>query len=123
MKLECQIGAPAQLHQFLPIQTPSPLNQRRQDRFGGLRYYAFMDRKERRLRPRDRVRLDATIVLGDGLLRVPAVLRNASAFGAKVELLEEWATPERFYVLFDHRLELCRLVWRKDNFLGLAYED
>jgi len=82
-----------------------------------------MEQKERRLRPRDKVRLDATIVLGDGLLRVPALLRNASPFGAKVELLEPWQTPERFYVLFGHRLELCRLIWREDNLLGLAYED
>lgn len=82
-----------------------------------------MDRPERRLRPREKVRLDATLVLEDGLLRLPALLRNASAFGAKIEMLEDGPTPERFYVLFEHRLELCRVIWRDENLLGLVYED
>lgn len=82
-----------------------------------------MDRPERRLRPREKVRLDATLVLEDGLLRLPALLRNASPFGAKIEMLEGVPASERFYVLFGHRLELCRVVWRDENLLGLVYED
>jgi hypothetical protein len=82
-----------------------------------------MDQTERRLRPREKVRLDATLVLEDGLLRLPALLKNASPFGAKIEMLEDWPTPERFYVLFGHRLELCRVIWRNERLMGLAYED
>jgi len=82
-----------------------------------------MDQTERRLRPREKVRLDATLVLEGGLLRLPALLRNASPFGAKIEMLEDLPTPERFYVLFGHRLELCRVVWRDEREIGLAYED
>lgn len=73
--------------------------------------------------PREKVRLDATLVLEDGLLRLPALLKNASPFGAKIEMLEDLPTPERFYVLFGHRLELCRVVWRDEREIGLAYED
>ncbi|WP_448881183.1 hypothetical protein [Devosia sp.] len=87
------------------------------------RYITRMDQTERRLRPREKVRLDATLVLEDGLLRLPALLKNASPFGAKIEMLEDLPTPERFYVLFGHRLELCRVVWRDEREIGLAYED
>jgi len=63
------------------------------------------------------------MVLDDGLLRVPAKVRDASAFGARIELPEFLSMPERFYVLFGHRLELCRLVWQNGAEMGLAYED
>ncbi|WP_449393951.1 hypothetical protein [Devosia riboflavina] len=56
-------------------------------------------------------------------MRLPALLKNASPFGAKIEMLEDWPTPERFYVLFGHRLELCRVIWRNERLMGLAYED
>lgn len=82
-----------------------------------------MEQTERRLRPREKVRLDAILVLEDGLLRLPALLKNASPFGAKIEMAEDLSVPERFYVLFGHRLELCRVVWRDGREMGLVYED
>ena len=78
---------------------------------------------ERRIRPRDRVRVEATMVLDDGLVRLPAKVRDASPFGARIELSEALTVPERFYVLFGHRLELCRLVWQNGAEMGLVYED
>jgi hypothetical protein len=51
------------------------------------------------------------------------MLRNASPFGAKIEMMDDLPTPERFYVLFGHRLELCRVVWRDEKEIGLVYED
>jgi hypothetical protein len=78
---------------------------------------------ERRQKPRNKVRIEATLVLDDGLLRLPAEVRNASPFGAKLALADVLALPERFYVLFNHRIELCRLVWQTDTELGLVYED
>jgi hypothetical protein len=84
---------------------------------------AMSTQPDRRRRPREKVRIDATVVLDDGLVRLPAVLKNASPLGAKIELPDRPELPERFYVLFGHRLELCRLVWREDDLIGLAYED
>jgi hypothetical protein len=78
---------------------------------------------DRRKKPRHKVRIEANLVLDDGLLRLPAQIKDESPFGAKLQLEDVTDLPERFYVLFGHRIELCRLIWQDDTQLGLAYED
>jgi len=78
---------------------------------------------ERRKRPRHKVRIDANLVLDQGLLRLSAQIKDASPFGAKMALSEPVSVPERFYVLFENRIEECRLVWQDETEFGLAYVD
>lgn len=78
---------------------------------------------ERRKRPRHKVRIDANMVLDEGLMRLSAQIRDASPFGAKMHLREAMPVPERFYVLFENRIEECRLVWQDETEVGIAYVD
>jgi hypothetical protein len=78
---------------------------------------------ERRRKPRDRVRIGATVVIHDGVVRIPAEVRDTSPFGAKIALSTPHKVPRRFYILVGHRIEVCRLIWQDEDMLGLEYDD
>lgn len=78
---------------------------------------------ERRKHVRHPVRIAATLVSNDGLVRLSAEIRDASREGARMVLADMANLPERFYVLFNNRIEPCRLVWQNKGEIGLAYED
>lgn len=77
---------------------------------------------ERRAAARRRVDLSATAVFEEGCARVPAHVRNVSESGAKVDISPDHKLPETFYMLMpQHQLQPCRVVWRRDGALGLAF--
>jgi hypothetical protein len=72
---------------------------------------------------RYRLHVGAQVVIDDGLTRVPAQVLDASAFGARIRLAEDVPLPADFYMLFAHRIEQCRMIWRHQQTVGLEYED
>lgn len=87
-----------------------------------VQYTSMKPGKNTRRHPRSRWRTAATLVLSDGLTRLPVRILDASPDGARLELGADIDLPGEFYVLFEHRLEPCRLVWRDGRILGIAYQ-
>lgn len=77
---------------------------------------------EKRQYRRDDIRLEATAVLSDGLVRQSVWVVNLSRSGAMLELAESIELPEVFTLLFKRSLEPCRVVWRHAQFAGLEFE-
>ena len=77
---------------------------------------------EKRHHRRNDLRLEATAVLSDGLVRQNVLVVNLSRSGAMLELAESIDLPEVFTLLFKHSLEPCRVVWRHAQFAGLEFE-
>jgi hypothetical protein len=80
------------------------------------------DAEKRRYR-RYRHRMEALVVVDDGQTHLPAEVLDASAFGARIRLGDDTELPDAFYMLFRHRIEQCRVVWRGKRTFGLVYED
>ncbi|GLQ57842.1 PilZ domain-containing protein [Devosia nitrariae] len=59
---------------------------------------------ERRRHPRNTCHTDATVVLDEGLTRLPADIVDISPAGAKLELPEVLDLPRKFYMLFNHQI-------------------
>jgi hypothetical protein len=78
---------------------------------------------EKRRYRRYRLHVGAQVVIDDGMTRVPAQVLDASAFGARIRLAEDVPLPDDFYMLFAHRIEQCRMIWRHQQTVGLEYED
>lgn len=78
---------------------------------------------ERRKHPRNACHTDATVVLDDGLTRLPALIIEMSPAGAKLKLPEERDLPRHFYMLFGHSIGPCRLVWHDNLTAGVAYRE
>jgi hypothetical protein len=79
--------------------------------------------QERRRHPRSVCRTDAPVVLDEGLTRLPALIVDMSPAGARLELPEDRDLPRKFYMLFDHQIAPCRLVWRDNLTAGIAYRE
>ena len=77
---------------------------------------------EKRQHRREDLRLEATAVMSDGLVRQSVFVVNLSRSGAMLELAESIVLPEVFTLLFKHTLEPCRVVWRHAQFAGLEFE-
>ncbi|HEY8575429.1 MAG TPA: PilZ domain-containing protein [Devosia sp.] len=76
---------------------------------------------EKRSHRRDCIRIAATAVLADGLVREDVLVVNLSRSGAMVELPETVDLPPSFTLLFKHSLEPCQVVWRAAQFAGLKF--
>jgi hypothetical protein len=61
------------------------------------------------------------VVLDEGLLRLPSSIVDFSPAGARLKLPKNVDLPRKFYVLFDHRIAPCRLVWHDSLTAGIAY--
>lgn len=77
---------------------------------------------EKRQHRREGIRLEATAVMSDGVVRQNVLVVNLSRSGAMVEVEESIDLPEAFTLLFNHSLEPCRMVWREAQFAGLQFE-
>ncbi|WP_127753980.1 PilZ domain-containing protein [Devosia sp. 1566] len=78
---------------------------------------------DRRAVPRTETRLAVTIVHGGGVAREDGDVHNISTMGAKIAVQAAQALPEIFYLLMPgHRLEVCKVVWRNDNEMGVAFQ-
>lgn len=76
---------------------------------------------DRRDHERDRVRLPATLVWGDGLVRVAGTIVEQSSGGARMRLDEEAEVAADCYLLYSHRLEPCRVVWQAQRSIGVSF--
>jgi hypothetical protein len=78
---------------------------------------------ERRALPREAVHLEATIVVGGGVVRFDGAVLNMTAKGARVDVPSNHELPDSFYMLMpDHRLQPCRIVWRDGMRVGLQFD-
>ena len=77
---------------------------------------------ERRASPRHRVLKAATIEFGEETL--PCTVRNLSATGAGVDINSPLWFPERFVLAVPSEgwRRPCRLVWRNERRIGVAFE-
>lgn len=77
---------------------------------------------EKRQHQRETLRIAATAVMGDGVIREPVLVVNLSRSGAMVEIPPAIHLPDAFTLLFHHTLEPCSLVWRHAQFAGLRFD-
>ncbi len=76
---------------------------------------------KRRRNGRSPTRLNATVVLNDGLQRVPALISDFSPSGARIELKESLPRGETFYLLFERSIEPCRVAWQRGLSVGVHF--
>lgn len=76
---------------------------------------------DRREQDRDKVRLPATLVWGDGLTRVAGVIVEQSTAGARMRLDEDANVAADCYLLYSHRLEPCRVIWQAQRSIGVSF--
>lgn len=82
-----------------------------------------MLRRENRLTPRRNTMIEATIVFGGGQKKVPCIIRNLSAGGAKLEVAKVAGIPQTFDLLVPRQQpHHCRVAWRALKELGVAFE-
>ena len=77
---------------------------------------------EKRRHKRETIRIAATAVTQDGILRQDVLVVNLSRSGAMVELAESIELNGPFTLLFNNKMEPCRLVWREAQFAGVRFE-
>jgi hypothetical protein len=67
---------------------------------------------ERRSAPRRATEIPAVIVFEAARTRLPCMVRNLSAGGAKLEIFTQSQLPVTFDLLIEGELVPCQLVWR-----------
>jgi len=78
---------------------------------------------ERRKYPRTPAKIEATLVLGDGVDRIPGAITDISGAGARVSVDDPAKVSGPFYMLVpEHGLQPCRLVWRRKGTMGLSFK-
>lgn len=85
---------------------------------GGATYIRPMQ-VERRSKPREKMKLPATVVLDDGRVRIHATLEDLSAEGLRVQVPHQTEISDGGYVLFARRMEPFRVVWQTADRAGL----
>ena len=77
---------------------------------------------EKRAQHRNRVLKAGTIVFKGS--SIDCVVRNISAAGAALEVESQIGIPPSFYlvILADQVKKRCRVLWRKERRLGVAFE-
>jgi PilZ domain len=80
---------------------------------------------DRRKAPRLRSLLSGSIIFDDRNSTLDCVVRNISAWGAKIVLPDAHHVPEAFDLLIPHHAETHRakVIWRKGENIGLALSD
>ena len=53
---------------------------------------------------------------------IPCTVRSLSATGAAIEINTPLWFPDRFVLVVDGERHACRIVWRREKRLGLAFE-
>jgi hypothetical protein len=66
----------------------------------------------------------ARLIPADGGTVLPCTVRDISLTGARLETVEPVEADQRFNLHFDGSDEtyLCRVVWRKENQVGVVFE-
>jgi hypothetical protein len=79
---------------------------------------------ERRSRPRKKVLFAGVIVYGEGCYAINCRIRDLTDSSARVALPGSQDLPEEFYLINmkDQTAHKARMVWRKQDEVGLALE-
>ena len=81
-------------------------------------------RLEKRLQARRHTMIEAEIVFREGRSRVACIIRNLSAYGAKLEVASVAGIPQSFDLLAPGRpARSCRVVWRTLRELGVDFRN
>jgi len=77
---------------------------------------------EQRAAPRTRILIAGTIAFAGRA--VNCMVRNLSLSGAALDVARPAGIPEHFTLVFpaDRLRMLCRVVWRKENRIGVAFD-
>ena len=78
------------------------------------------DDDNRRVAPRRRVLKAGTIEFAD--TAIPCTVRSLSTTGAAIEVNTPLWFPGRFVLAVDGERHACRIVWRREKRLGLAFD-
>lgn len=78
---------------------------------------------ERRKAPRRKTAMQTVLVHDNGVAREAGIIRDISAAGAKLAVATTGSIPDSAYILIpeQHQIEQCRVVWRSENEVGLAF--
>ena len=76
---------------------------------------------DRRKSYRRTINAKATLVCNGGLKRLAAYILDISETGVRVRLADYARIAPECYILFEHRMEPCRLVWQSDRSAGLCF--
>ena len=77
---------------------------------------------EKRRSPRHRVLKSAFIVTSEKAPKLECTVRNISGTGAAVQVSTTFGLPQTFELIVDGVRRRCRVVWRKDNKIGVTFE-
>jgi hypothetical protein len=77
---------------------------------------------EKRIAPRHRLLKAGTIEFGGGA--IDCTVRNMSSTGAALDVTSPVGIPEHFTLVMslDGRHIACRVVWRKERRIGIAFD-
>ena len=80
---------------------------------------------DRRRAPRLRCLLSGMIIQDDRNSTMDCLVRNISAWGARIAVGDAFRLPESFNLLVPHHAQThrARVVWRKGDTAGLALSD
>ena len=76
---------------------------------------------EQRITVRQRVLKRGTIEFGGGA--IDCTVRNISTTGAALEVTSPIGIPVRFTLVMEGNRLPCRIVWRKERRIGIAFEE
>lgn len=78
---------------------------------------------EHRANPRQRVLKGGTISF-NGDAAISCTVRNLSVAGAALDVASPLGIPEHFTLVFEdhHTAKPCRVIWRKERRIGVAFE-
>jgi hypothetical protein len=79
--------------------------------------------KERRRVPRHRILKSGKIILATQKSAVECTVRNLTGYGALLQVTRPVGIPDRFDLELerDHARHACRVIWRRDNRLGVEF--
>ena len=80
---------------------------------------------ERRLAPRLKTLLTGVLVFDENSTTMDCLVRNLSAYGAKVMLADAFRLPDSFNLRVPHhdQTHRAKVIWRKGDAAGLALSD
>jgi hypothetical protein len=76
---------------------------------------------ERRTAPRSRVLKTGRLVLSERAPKLECTIRNLSATGALLQVSSTFGIPADFDLFIGSERRSCRVVWRTDSRLGVAF--
>ena len=79
--------------------------------------------EERRTSPRMRVLKSGKILLAEKAPAIPCTVRNVSAGGACLQMDNYYGIPDSFAVVIDGVQHPCRVAWRSNARMGVAFND